>query len=131
MQWCNLWFTDKLTQRLTSIMRLLYRGLSVASVRIRSISLRRIFLALMLLYLLLIRVDPGKRSAGHFYAMHPQWLLSLMIFFLLFLHSQLFPQLSHGCSACMDSFSRRGTPCLDLITEPTAGDRVLMELSWN
>lgn len=54
---------DKLTQRLTSIMRLLYRGLSVASVRIRSISLRRIFLALMLLYLLLIRVDPALPSA--------------------------------------------------------------------
>lgn len=56
-----LHLTDKLTQRLTSIMRLLYRGLSVASVRIRSISLRRVFLALILLYLLLVRVDPGTR----------------------------------------------------------------------
>ncbi|XP_050963042.1 peroxisome assembly protein 26 [Labeo rohita] len=54
---------DKLTQRLTSIMRLLYRGLSVASVRIRSISLRRVFLALILLYLLLVRVDPALPSA--------------------------------------------------------------------
>lgn len=54
---------DKLTQRLTSIMRLLYRGLSVASVRIRSISLRRVFLALILLYLLLVRIDPALPSA--------------------------------------------------------------------
>ncbi|XP_043093855.1 peroxisome assembly protein 26 [Puntigrus tetrazona] len=54
---------DKLTQRLTSIMRLLYRGLSVASVRIRFISLRRVFLALILLYLLLIRIDPALPSA--------------------------------------------------------------------
>ncbi|XP_048011322.1 peroxisome assembly protein 26 [Megalobrama amblycephala] len=54
---------DRSTQRLTSIMRLLYRGLSVASVRIRSISLRRVFLALMLLYLLLVRMDPALPSA--------------------------------------------------------------------
>lgn len=54
---------DKSTQRLNSIMRLLYRSLSVASVRIRSISLRRVFLALMLLYLLLVRIDPALPSA--------------------------------------------------------------------
>uniref|UniRef100_A0A673GZS3 Peroxisomal biogenesis factor 26 n=1 Tax=Sinocyclocheilus rhinocerous TaxID=307959 RepID=A0A673GZS3_9TELE len=43
---------DKLTQRLTSIMRL-----------IRSISVRKVFLALILLYLLLIRIDPALPSA--------------------------------------------------------------------
>ncbi|XP_051544202.1 peroxisome assembly protein 26-like [Myxocyprinus asiaticus] len=54
---------DKLTQWLNSIMRLLHRGLSVASMRIRSFCLRRVFLALMLLYLLLVRVDPALPSA--------------------------------------------------------------------
>uniref|UniRef100_A0A671TBP3 Peroxisomal biogenesis factor 26 n=1 Tax=Sinocyclocheilus anshuiensis TaxID=1608454 RepID=A0A671TBP3_9TELE len=54
---------DKLTQRLTSIMKLLYRGLSVASVRIRSNSVRKVFLALILLYLLLVRIDPALPSA--------------------------------------------------------------------
>ncbi|XP_067283298.1 peroxisome assembly protein 26 isoform X2 [Pseudorasbora parva] len=53
----------KSTQRLNSLMRLLYRGFSVANLRIRSISLRRVFLALMLLYLLLIRMDPALPSA--------------------------------------------------------------------
>uniref|UniRef100_A0A672PYA3 Peroxisome assembly protein 26-like n=1 Tax=Sinocyclocheilus grahami TaxID=75366 RepID=A0A672PYA3_SINGR len=53
---------DKLTRRLTSIMRLLCRGLSVASVRIRSISVRKVFLALILLYLL-VRIDPALPSA--------------------------------------------------------------------
>ncbi|XP_056089404.1 peroxisome assembly protein 26 [Rhinichthys klamathensis goyatoka] len=54
---------ERSNQRLKSIMRLLYRGLSVASVRIRSISLHRVFLALMLLYLLLVRIDPALPSA--------------------------------------------------------------------
>uniref|UniRef100_A0A671TAU2 Peroxisomal biogenesis factor 26 n=1 Tax=Sinocyclocheilus anshuiensis TaxID=1608454 RepID=A0A671TAU2_9TELE len=51
------------TSRLTSIMKLLYRGLSVASVRIRSNSVRKVFLALILLYLLLVRIDPALPSA--------------------------------------------------------------------
>lgn len=54
---------DKSSQRLNSIIKLLHRGLSIASVRIRSISLRRVFLTLMLLYLLLIRMDPALPSA--------------------------------------------------------------------
>lgn len=53
----------RLTLRLNSIIKLLSRGLSVASVRIRSISLRRVFLALMLLYLLIARLDPALPSA--------------------------------------------------------------------
>ncbi|KAA0720710.1 Peroxisome assembly protein 26 [Triplophysa tibetana] len=51
------------SKRLNPVMRLLLRGLSVASVRVRSISLRRVFLAVMLLYLLLIRMDPALPSA--------------------------------------------------------------------
>lgn len=54
---------DKSSQRLNSIIKLLHRGLSIVSVRIRSISLRRVFLTLMLLYLLLIRMDPALPSA--------------------------------------------------------------------
>ncbi|KAI7792188.1 peroxisome assembly protein 26 [Triplophysa rosa] len=54
---------DNSSKRLNPIMRLLLRGLSLASVRVRSISLRRVFLAVMLLYLLLIRMDPALPSA--------------------------------------------------------------------
>lgn len=54
---------DNSSKRLNSVMRLLFRGLSVASMRFRSISLRRVFLAVMLLYLLLIRMDPALPSA--------------------------------------------------------------------
>ncbi|XP_051976882.1 peroxisome assembly protein 26-like [Xyrauchen texanus] len=54
---------DMLTQRLNSVMRLFQRGFSVARARIRSISLRRVFLALLLLYLLLVRIDPALPSA--------------------------------------------------------------------
>ncbi|XP_056311102.1 peroxisome assembly protein 26 [Danio aesculapii] len=53
----------RLTLRLNSVIKLLSRGLSVASVRIKSISLRRVFLALMLLYLLIARLDPALPSA--------------------------------------------------------------------
>lgn len=53
----------RLTLRLNSIIKLLSRGLSVASVTIRSVSLRRVFLALMLLYLLIARLDPALPSA--------------------------------------------------------------------
>ncbi|XP_051547156.1 peroxisome assembly protein 26 [Myxocyprinus asiaticus] len=54
---------DMLMQRLNSVMRLFHRGFSVASARIRSISLRRVFLALLLLYLLIVRIDPALPSA--------------------------------------------------------------------
>lgn len=56
-------------------MRLLLRGLSVASVRFRSISLRRVFLAVMLLYLLLIRMDPGKRAEDNSISMQSLYAL--------------------------------------------------------
>ncbi|TRY90856.1 hypothetical protein DNTS_020880 [Danionella cerebrum] len=61
---------DRLSQRLSSIMRLLQRSLSVASERIRSISFRRVFLALMLLCLLLVRIDPALPASF-------PWLLQL------------------------------------------------------
>uniref|UniRef100_A0A8C1KDD2 Uncharacterized protein n=1 Tax=Cyprinus carpio TaxID=7962 RepID=A0A8C1KDD2_CYPCA len=71
---------DKLTQRLTSTMRLLHRGLSVASVRIRNISLCKVFLALILLYVLLVLITLIMMDC-HFSAISPlspfPWLLRL------------------------------------------------------
>ncbi|XP_036433035.1 peroxisome assembly protein 26 isoform X2 [Colossoma macropomum] len=48
-----------LVRRLNSVVRLLYRALSTVSTNIRSRCLRRAFLLLLLLYLLLIRMDPA------------------------------------------------------------------------
>ncbi|KAL7882942.1 hypothetical protein SRHO_G00006000 [Serrasalmus rhombeus] len=52
-----------LVRWLNSVVRLLYRALSTVSTNIRSHSLRRAFLLLLLLYLLLIRMDPALPSA--------------------------------------------------------------------
>ncbi|XP_066524741.1 peroxisome assembly protein 26 isoform X1 [Hoplias malabaricus] len=47
-----------LAQRLNSVVKLFYRGLSTVGANIRSHSLRQAFLLLFLLYLLLVRMDP-------------------------------------------------------------------------
>ncbi|XP_066524742.1 peroxisome assembly protein 26 isoform X2 [Hoplias malabaricus] len=52
-----------LAQRLNSVVKLFYRGLSTVGANIRSHSLRQAFLLLFLLYLLLVRMDPALPSA--------------------------------------------------------------------
>uniref|UniRef100_A0A4W4HRF5 Peroxisomal biogenesis factor 26 n=2 Tax=Electrophorus electricus TaxID=8005 RepID=A0A4W4HRF5_ELEEL len=48
-----------LARRLNAIMKLLYRGLSMASIIVSSHSLRRVVMLLFLLYLILVRMDPA------------------------------------------------------------------------
>lgn len=108
-------FTDNPGERLNPVMRLLLRGLTVASVRVRSISLRRVFLAVMLLYLLLIRMDPGKNLENIRIFMHS--LDAVFTILISSLRSQLFPQHSLGYFICTDSCNRRGIPCSDHITK--------------